>query len=174
MFSQAFLVALLPNFIKNIPEEFVWRGYLTPKVSSLNLNDFVLYFIVGIIWGVWHIPYYLFFLDHTAFQSVSLLSRLGIFIPLAIVVMISWSIVFVELRLLTNSVWPAVLMHMVEDAFVNPLFIGGFIQIIQGKDLLISPIYGVISIILYTVIGLGLRHLRKKRNSLTLQNQLRI
>ena len=164
LFLQAFVGALLPNFLKNIPEEFVWRGYLAPKVISLKLNDFAIYGIVGLVWGAWHIPYYLFFLDRTAFQSVTMLSLL-VFIPLSIVVMISWSVVFVELRLLTNSVWPAVLMHMIEDAFVNPLFTDGFIQIIQGRNLMISPIYGIISITFYTAIGLGLRKLRKTRNS---------
>lgn len=165
LFFQAFLVALLPNFLKNIPEEFVWRGYLAPKVFSLKVNDFVLYCVVGLVWGIWHIPYYLFFLDTASFQSVTMLS-IAVFIPLSIIVMISWSIVFVEFRLLTNSVWPVVLMHMIEDAFVNPLFVDGHIQIIQGKDLLISPIFGFISIIFYTAIGLGLRKLRKGRNSL--------
>lgn len=164
LFFQAFLGAILPNFFKNIPEEFVWRGYLAPKVYSLNLNDFMLYCIVGLVWGLWHIPYYLFFLDSATFQSVTMLN-IAVFIPLSIIVMISWSVVFVELRLLTNSVWPVVLMHMIEDAFVNPLFLGGFIQIIQSKDLLISPIYGIVSIVFYTAIGFGLRQLRKKRNS---------
>jgi len=168
LFFQAFLIALLPNFIKNIPEEFAWRGYLTPKVFFLNVNDFLLYGVVGLVWGIWHIPYYLFFLDTAAFQSVTTLS-MAVFIPLSIVVMISWSIVFVELRLLTNSVWPVLLMHMIEDAFVNPLFIEGHIQIIQGRDLLISPIFGIVSIIFYVAIGLGLRQLRKRRNSLTIE-----
>ena len=154
----------MPNFIKNIPEEFAWRGYLTPKVFLLKVNDVLLYLVVGIIWGVWHIPYYLFFLDTAAFQSVTTLGT-GIFIPLSIVVMISWSIVLVELVLITNSVWPVVLAHIIEDAFVNPLFIEGHVQILHGKELLVSPIYGIISIIFYVAIGIALRQLRKRRNS---------
>ncbi|MTI68363.1 MAG: CPBP family intramembrane metalloprotease [Firmicutes bacterium] len=164
LFLQFFSGLLIFNFFKNILEEFAWRGYLAPKVLLLNLNDFATYILVGIVWGIWHIPYYLFFLDTLEYQSVSMQS-LSVFIPLSVVVMISWSISFVELRRLTNSVWPVVLMHMVEDAFVNPLFIYGLIEISPGKDLFISPIYGILSIISFIAIGLGLRQLRKKRNT---------
>jgi membrane protease YdiL (CAAX protease family) len=162
LFLQAFVLGLLPMFIKNILEEFPWRGYLAPKVYSLRLNDFVGHLIVGLVWGVWHIPYFLFFLDRAVIQDYTTLN-LATFIPLAIVVMISWSIVYGEIRILTNSVWPAVLMHMVEDAFLTPLLIEGYIKIEAGMDWLVSPVIGVISIILFAVIGVGLSQLRKRK-----------
>ncbi len=163
LFFKAFAIALIPNFIKNIPEEFVWRGYLTPKVFSLKINDFTAYLIIGAIWSVWHIPYFLFFLDDTTIQSVTELNRYG-FIALSIPVMIVWTISFVELRLLTGSVWPLVLMHMVEDAFVNPLILEGFIHISPTRELWISPIYGVISVLFYGGLGLTLRKIRRRRH----------
>jgi membrane protease YdiL (CAAX protease family) len=159
IYLQAFALALIPNFIKNIPEEFVWRGYLTPKLHSLNIRDFKLYILVGIIWGAWHIPYYIYFLDRsiiTEFTSESL----AMFIGMGFIITIAWSIVFVEIWLITKSIWPAVLMHMVEDAFVNPMILDKSFQILPGKDLLIHPVMGVLSIILYTVVGLGLRRIR--------------
>ena len=159
VFLQAFTLALVPNFIKNIPEEFVWRGYLTPKLASLQINDFALYLIVGIIWGAWHIPYYLYFLDAETIRGFTTLS-MNVFIPLTIVTMIAWSVVFVEIWFLTKSIWPAVLMHMVEDAFVNPLVLDKAFQISEGKELLIHPVAGLVSIVLYTVVGLGLRRVR--------------
>lgn len=165
LFLQAFVVGLLPMFIKNILEEFPWRGYLAPKVYSLRLNHFVGHFIVGIVWGVWHVPYFLFFLDRAVIHDYTALN-LGAFIPLAIVVMISWAIVYGEIRILTNSVWPAVLMHMVEDAFLTPLMIEGYIRIEPGLDWLVSPAIGVISIILFAVIGVGLNQLRKRKELL--------
>jgi membrane protease YdiL (CAAX protease family) len=161
LFIQLFALALIPNFLKNIPEEFVWRGYLTPKLASLKINDFSLYLIVGLIWGVWHIPYYLYFLDSETIKGFTSLS-LEVFIPLCIVTMIAWTIVFVEIWFLTKSIWPAVLMHMVEDAFINPLVLDSSFQISGGKDLLIHPVVGIISIMLYTVVGLSLRRIRLK------------
>ncbi len=162
VFLQSFALALLPNFFKNIPEEFVWRGYLTPKLASLQLNDFTLYLIVGLIWGVWHVPYYLYFLDATTISSFTSIN-LELFIPLTILTMIAWSIVFVELWRLTGSVWPAVLMHMVEAAFVNPLIFDSSFKIAEGKGILVHPVASIVSFTLYTFVGLGLRRIRLKK-----------
>lgn len=49
MFLTFFAMGLLPGFFKNIFEEFTWRGYLTPKVHSLHINDFAGHLIVGLI-----------------------------------------------------------------------------------------------------------------------------
>jgi hypothetical protein len=160
-FLQIFALALIPNFLKNIPEEFVWRGYLTPKLASLKINDFSLYLIVGSIWGAWHIPYYLYFVDSETMKGYTSVS-LEVFTPISIVAIIAWTIVFVEIWFLTKSIWPAVLMHMVEDAFITSLLLDSSFQISGGKDLLIHPIVGIISIMLFTVVGLSLRRIRLK------------
>lgn len=163
---KAFALGLLPQFIKNIFEEAAWRGYLAPKVYSLRLNDFVGHLIVGLVWGAWHIPYYLYFLDKAVLQNFTTLN-LAAFISLSIVVMVSWAIVYGEIRLLTNSIWPAVLMHMVEDAFLNQLFTEHHIQIIPGADWLVSPVNGLISIFFFIALGVALRQLRKRKQSVT-------
>jgi len=161
---QAFALGILPLFIKNIFEEAAWRGYLAPKVYSLRLNDFVGHLIVGLVHGAWHIPYYLFFLDQAFLQEFTTLN-LTIFIPLAIVVTISWAMVYGEILLLTKSIWPAVLMHAVEDALLITLIADHYIQILPGTDWLISPMSGLISVIFFLVIGVGLRQLRKRKMS---------
>jgi membrane protease YdiL (CAAX protease family) len=159
---KAFALGLFPNFIKNIFEETAWRGYLAPKVYSLGLNGYAGHLIVGIVWGAWHIPYYLFFLDRAFLREFTTLSLMA-FVPLVILVIISWAIVYGEILLLTNSIWPAVLMHAVEDAFLMPLFVNHHILIQPGKDWLISPMSGVINIIFFLIIGVGLHQLRKRK-----------
>lgn len=161
LFLQIFALALIPNFLKNIPEEFVWRGYLTPKLASLKIHDFSLYLIVGLIWNLWHIPYYLYFLDSEVIKGYTALS-LEVFILVSFVTVIAWTIVFVEIWFLTKSVWPAVLMHTIEDSFITPLLLDSSFQISGGKDLLIHPVVGIISIVLFTVVGLSLRRIRLK------------
>lgn len=161
LFLQIFALALIPNFLKNIPEEFVWRGYLTPKLASLKIHDFSLYLIVGLIWNSWHIPYYLYFLDSEVIKGYTALS-LEVFILVSFVTVIAWTIVFVEIWFLTKSVWPAVLMHTIEDSFITPLLLDSSFQISGGKDLLIHPVVGIISIMLFTVVGLSLRRIRLK------------
>ena len=161
---QTFALGLLPQFIKNIFEEAPWRGYLAPKVYSLGLNDFFGHAIVGLVWGAWHIPYYLFFLDRAMLSNFTTLD-LTVYIPLAIGVMISWSFVYGEIRLLTNSFWPAVLMHMVEDAFLIQLFTGNHIQIRPGTDWLISPMNGLLMSLCFIALGVGLRQFRKRKTT---------
>jgi len=72
--------------------------------------------------------------------------------------------VYGEIRLLTNSIWPAVLMHMVEDAFLNQLFTDHHIQIVPGTDWLVSPVNGLISILLFIALAVGLRRLRMRKS----------
>jgi membrane protease YdiL (CAAX protease family) len=53
----ALLTGLISAMIKNVFEEFAWRGYLAPKVYSLNMNIWLSHAIVGMIWGAWHLPF---------------------------------------------------------------------------------------------------------------------
>jgi len=161
---QAFALGLLPQLIKNIFEEAPWRGYLAPKVYSLGLNDYAGHTIVGLVWGAWHIPYYLFFLDRATLADFSTLNVV-VYIVLAIWIMISWSFVYGEIRLLTNSFWPAVLMHAVEDAFIGVVIAEKFILMQPGTDWLISPMNGLLMSLFFIGIGVGLHQYRKRKLS---------
>ena len=165
LFALAFAIAFLRDIIKNFFEEAAWRGYLAPKVYSLGLNDYVGHAIVGFIWGVWHIPYYLFYVNRADLQAFTTLS-VAAYIPLAIAMMVAWAFVYGEIRLATNSIWPAVLMHTVEDALLFTLVIDRYIQILPGTDWLISPMNGLVSAIFFLMIGVGLRKLRKRKSQL--------
>jgi len=158
---SVFFSLLLAQLIKNIFEEFVWRGYLTAKLIKKGLNDWNIYWIAGLIWGVWHVPYYLFFLPEDMMYSILPVNKC-LFALVAIVSMIAWSVMFVELYRVTNSIWPAVLMHAVEDSLLNPLVIDGYITITSGKEIWISPICGVLTSLLYIAVGLLIRAVRIK------------
>ena len=165
VFFTGFGVALLPSFVKNIFEESVWRGYLTTKLLNEKIKDIWLYFIVGGIWGVWHLPYYLCFLPQADMYQVLPVGRLT-FALVAIISMICWTVMFVEIFRLTKSIWPVVLLHMVEDSLINHLVIDGHITIIAGKEYLISPISGIITTIFYLSVGLLLRKNRIEKESI--------
>jgi hypothetical protein len=161
-FIQVFFNLLLFEFIKNIFEESVWRGYLTVKLIKLNLDDFSLYLVVGLIWSVWHMPYYMEFLPESVITSVLPVSRFTFFL-VATFTMTVWTVMFVEIFRLTNSIWPVVLLHAVEDAVINPLVIDGHISISSGMEIFISPISGIIPTALYLGIGLWLRKRRIRK-----------
>jgi membrane protease YdiL (CAAX protease family) len=159
VFFAGFVTMLLPNFVKNIFEESVWRGYLTTKLLNEKVKDIWLYLIVGVIWGVWHLPYYLCFLPEADMYQVLPVGRFT-FAIIAIISMIGWTVMFVENFRLTKSVWSDVLLHMVEDSLINHLVIEGHIAIVAGKEFLISPIGGIITTSLYLCVGLLLRRSR--------------
>ena len=159
MFS-VFVAALLPGLIaaliKNIFEEFAWRGYLAPKVYSLNMNIWLSHAIVGLVWGAWHLPFVFVFWPYLT------ANMLWYFIPLLLVGTISQSVVYGEIRLATDSVWPAWIMHTIGNTLGNALLLSGFIQLVSGREVwFTSGAEGVVSTILFFVIGYWLHQRRK-------------
>lgn len=160
---SVFALGLIPAFIKNIFEELAWRGYLAPKVYSLGLNDYLAHIVVGLIWGCWHIPYLLFLLDRSTLQAATTQS-LAAFIPMSIIGLITASIVYGEIRLLTNLVWPPLLMHVIGNALVDVLVVRGFVKIVPGMDFLVSPGHqAILTTIFFLLAGIGLRQLRRRK-----------
>ena len=68
---SAVLAAIPGNIVKNIFEEFAWRGYLSPKLEALGMNDWMLYLVTGLVWSLWHAAYYLVFLPDSFFTAIS-------------------------------------------------------------------------------------------------------
>jgi hypothetical protein len=160
-----FALGFAPSFIKNMFEEFAWRGYLTPKVHALGLNDYVGHSVVGLIWFGWHIPYFLYLVDPAALHAATSL-KLATFIAMAVPSLVAVSIVYGELRLLTDSVWPAVVAHAIGNALLDVLIVNGFVRIESGMDALASPGYqGVLSIVFFAVAGVLLHRWRTAREA---------
>ena len=152
----------LANCIKNIFEEFAWRGCLVPYLEKTGMNDWCLYFSSGLIWGMWHITYYMFFLPDEYFTKISR----PMMVVVGIVLMILWSPLFVELRRLTNSVWPCVILHSMEDAVPTMLFVtANVLQIKENYSLMLDPIQGILPTALVFFAGLALRKSRMKREA---------
>lgn len=165
-YLTGFASTLVVNFIKNIFEESIWRGYLASKLLLLKAKDYWIYLIVGSVWGIWHLPYYLVFLPESDIYQVMAVDRMT-FAIIAIFSMICWSVMFVELYRMTKSIWPVVILHMIEDSLINHLVIDGHIIIASDKEILISPIIGIITSAFYIIAGLLLRKCRiRKENKL--------
>jgi uncharacterized membrane protein len=168
-YLMGFAGTLIVNFIKNIFEESVWRGYLAAKLLKIKAKDIWIYLIVGGVWGMWHLPYYLFFLPETDMYRVLPVDRV-VFAIIAVFSMICWSVMFVELYRITKSIWPVVILHMIEDSLINHLVIDGYITIESGKEILISPITGIITSAFYVIVGLLLRRKRIVKENITIIN----
>lgn len=163
-FSAAdFVTAMIPLavtfFIFAIFEEFGWRGYLAPKVYALN-DSLWGHALVGVVWASWHFPYMRELWTHTTESLVTLLPRF-------ILGTIVFAIVYGEIRIRTNSVWPAVLMHGAGNTIANTLLAGfagaGFVKLVAGKEYLGSfGVEGLLMIVLFAVLGLLLYRGRRR------------
>jgi membrane protease YdiL (CAAX protease family) len=162
-FILAFCSTLLVNFVINFFEETAWRGYLTSQLDKLSLGDLKLYLVVAFVWGLWHLPYYLVFLPEADIRAVMPVSR-SVYVAVALTTFLSWTVMFTELFRVTKSVWPCVVLHTVEDSLINHLVISGYISIAVGREILISPINGVITSIIYIAVGMGIRAYRTQSN----------
>ena len=153
--ATTLLTLLISASIKNVFEELAWRGYLAPKVYSLNRNIWLSHAVVGLAWGAWHLPFvYVFWTYLTP-------DMLWYFIPLLLLGSISHSVVYGEIRLATDSVIPAWIMHTIGNTFGNVFLISGIVQMRTGRELLFSPgMEGVFGIVMMAAIGYWL-HVRR-------------
>ena len=158
-YFPVFIATFLPQCLKNIFEESVWRGYLTVKVEQLTQNEWLVYLVVALVWQVWHLPYYLLLLDDAYLASFFPFGNV-LFVVTSFVVIGVWTIMYTEIFFLSRSLLLVVLMHAMEDA-LNPLISDGFAVVSPDKALLVSPSFGLIPLLLYLVIGLWLRRIRK-------------
>lgn len=73
------------------------------------------------------------------------------------ILMVCWTIMYVEIYRITKSVWTCVFMHTVEDAVPNVMVMtGGFVSLTKMGDILLNPISGVITTAIFITIGLYL------------------
>lgn len=158
-YFPVFIAAFLPQCLKNIFEESVWRGYLTVKVEQLTQNEWLVYLVVALVWQVWHLPYYLILLDDAYLASFFPFGNV-LFVVTSFAVIGVWTIMYTEIFFLSRSLLLVVLMHAMEDA-LNPLISDGFAVVSPDKALLVSPSFGFIPLLLYLVVGLWLRRIRK-------------
>ena len=160
-FAAALLPALISAMVKNVFEEFAWRGYLAPRLYALGWNAWLSHAIVGLVWGAWHLPFVL------ALWPYLTPGMLWAFVPLLLVGTIGQSVVYGEIRLATGSVWPAWAMHTIGNALGNALLLSGVVQLVPGKELWYSPgAEGAISVLAAFAIGYGLHRRRGNEREL--------
>lgn len=135
----------VPRLFFALSEEWGWRGFLDPKLEQLGMADTRRHILVGILWGIWHFPLIL----STDYTNVPL----AIFLPLFLVGTILLAFVFGQLRKLTHSVWPAVLLHGMANTVGYAIVEGKFISF--PNELLGNIVPGSLTItILYALLAL--------------------
>lgn len=115
VFGQLLAVLLAPvlNVIFALGEEMGWRGYLLPRL--LPLGQWPALLISGAIWGAWHAPVILMGYNYPAHPALGVLMMLLFCVILGI--LFGWT------RLVTGSIWPAVIAHGALNGSAGAVFL---------------------------------------------------
>jgi membrane protease YdiL (CAAX protease family) len=152
-YLQTALAAVPIFFIFAIFEEVGWRGYLSPKLASLGINNYLASALLAVVWTAWHIPY---LRELTwVYASEDLLT----FVPRYYLVLFALAILYGEIRSITATFWPAVLMHAVSNSFGHPLA-AEYVTVAAGKEYLASVSTGLIMIVLTFLLAVGINRWR--------------
>ncbi|WP_042285234.1 CPBP family intramembrane glutamic endopeptidase [Nocardiopsis alba] len=102
------MVSFVPTLLMCFGEELGWRGYLLPRLLPLGVWPALL--VSGVVHGLWHGPQLLIHSLSGSFGPGDVLTFLASVVLLGVV--LGW------LRLVSRSVWPAVVGHAANNAFL--------------------------------------------------------
>lgn len=152
---------LVSSAIKNVVEELCWRGFLTHWLEGTRLAGLPNHLLTGVIWAVWHIPYWLFFISAAEIVGFSGVS-VGSFILLAFVMLPLQAIFYGELRLVTGSIWPSWALHTVSNVISLLLLTGGLVTLNGAWGFVFSPgTGGLLHSVILAVLGVAIYRWRK-------------
>lgn len=107
IFAAIFMAAFLDQ--GGVLEEIGWRGYATPKLQNGLMTPLHADILVGLMWGLWHIP---------RDVVMGVITRLGVvqylllFLPSFILGTVTTSIIAVYFMNRTGgSIWPGIMVH---------------------------------------------------------------
>jgi len=158
-------VMLGGSLMKNIFEEFAWRGYLTPRLDAARVPPMLNHLIVSLLWMTWHLPYYFYYLNRHTLNS-ALTTSLPVFLLMGYLVMFPTAVLFGELRLISKSIWPVFILHNVINALSMPLLINGFIKVDGPLGTILTPTNeGLFVSLLFGLAGWMLYQRRMKKET---------
>lgn len=134
------LLTIAIYFFTALGEEIGWRGYLVNQLNKLYGKQRAA-LISGIIWSLWHAPLFL-----SGYVSTIPLWYQA---PIYVLQMIVVSFIMCYMSIKTRSVWPAVVLHFLDNLISQYIFgqsIGGEMQpFLVGET-------GIVSLVFITII----------------------
>ena len=115
------LVIVLPTTLFTFGEEYGWRGYLLPRL--LPLGEIRASVLLGVIWGVWHLPLILAGLNYPG-ENVFLAIIIFTFVTVALSFTYTWFYVASSGSVLVAAVFHAS-TNQFSDTFWVPSLLSG-------------------------------------------------
>lgn len=140
LFLATLTIAPIVNGLLGFGEELGWRGYLLPKL--MPLGKFKAYVLLGIVWGLWHLP--LILIGFT-YPGQPLLGTLAF-----IALLLSFGTYMNELTLRHRS---SVLAGWIHGVF-NSQKLGVWPLLFPNINPLIGGYAGLVGIIVWLALGL--------------------
>lgn len=164
----AFATIFVIQLVKNLFEEFIFRGYGTRTAVAMGLRGTLTpHLLVGVVWALWHLPLYLVWTSRSDLRLISTLPLLA-YLPMLIVGVTATSLVYGQMRISTGSIWPGVLLHSMCNAIATPLLVNGHVAFAGHSDAVFSPVpSSIIAMVLFAVAGLALIRLSGSREGLS-------
>lgn len=135
---------VLISCITAIGEEIGWRGFLVPEfMKSFSFTKTSL--IIGVIWAIYHFPVIIF----SDYNNGMATGYVLLFFTMQIV---SLSFILTWIRLKSESMWPAVIIHASHNLFVQRVFDG--LTKDFGVTKYITTDFGVGLAIFYIIIAI--------------------
>ena len=91
---------------------------------------------------------------------------------IATIIMILWSVMYVELFRLAKSVWPCLIVHVVEDILFIYILASWNSAITPGRQFLMDTNFGIVSVVILLGAGLILRSIRLKKENAEQKNKV--
>ncbi len=149
-FIPTLTIAVGFNLFAAAGEEFGWRGFLVPELARFQ-SFTPLALISGGIWTVWHFPLIIFGSYHGA---GSLAFSLAVFIPSVM----GAGLILAWLRLMSGSVWAAVLFHGFWNYLIQQ-FYPALTQMTDAGEMMLGE-FGWFAAAFYVVLALIFWHYR--------------
>ncbi|NYZ77069.1 CPBP family intramembrane metalloprotease [Candidatus Micrarchaeota archaeon] len=143
------VLAIMPAMLG---EEYGWRGYLLPTLTP-KLGKIQATLIVGIVWGLWHIPSYYLAYSVAGIGDPILLTTLGVLFTAVFAFPLSYC------YYLTRNIIPCIILHgiwdvtMVSVAFASPA-VPGMAESVPGIISMNWPYVMACMLVMGTVVAL--------------------
>ncbi|MBB5130848.1 membrane protease YdiL (CAAX protease family) [Thermocatellispora tengchongensis] len=129
----AIATAIPALLLKNLLEEFIFRGYGTRTALALGVPRLAAHALVGLVWMLWHIPLYLAWTPEADLRASTTLPW-----PWLLVGIVPLAALFGELRIRTGSIWPGIVLHTISNAVSAPLLFNGHLHYTGHSDALLG------------------------------------
>jgi membrane protease YdiL (CAAX protease family) len=151
-FIPVFLYGIMFNVLAAAGEEIGWRGLLVPELSR-TMGFTKLALLSAAIWTVWHFPLMFFGSYH---GTGPIWYSLLVFIPSVM----GAGIILAWLRLMSGSVWVAVLFHGFWNYFIQQFYPALTVTTPEGNMMLGE--FGWFVAVVYIVLALIFWHFRDR------------